>query len=59
MNTQQFETRKREHIQYALAAASQACGLSGLDEIHLIHEALPDLNFDEVDLSSVRLQMPS
>jgi isopentenyl-diphosphate delta-isomerase len=48
MNTQQFEARKREHIQHSLDSAHQAQGLSGLDQIHLVHDALPELNLDEV-----------
>lgn len=52
MDTEQFELRKRDHIQHALNAAHQALGLSGLDRIHLIHDALPELDFDEIRLDS-------
>jgi isopentenyl-diphosphate delta-isomerase len=58
MDTEQFETRKREHIQHSLDPAHQACGLSGLDQIHLVHEALPDLNFSEIHLESSVLGRP-
>jgi isopentenyl-diphosphate Delta-isomerase len=46
-----FEGRKRDHLRYALDPAHQAVGLSGLERVHLVHEALP-----EMDLADVRLQ---
>jgi len=52
MDIPQFEGRKREHIQLALETASQANGLGGLDRIHLVHEALPDLDFSEISLEA-------
>lgn len=48
MDIAQFEDRKRGHIRHALDQASQAQGYSRLDEVHLVHDALPDLNFEEV-----------
>jgi isopentenyl-diphosphate delta-isomerase len=48
----QFEARKRDHIRIALDKRSQAFGQSGLDSVELIHEALPDLDFKEVDIST-------
>lgn len=48
----QFEQRKRDHIRIALDPRSQAQGQTGLDSIQLIHEALPDLNFQEVDIAT-------
>lgn len=48
----QFEQRKRDHIRIALDPRSQTMGQSGLDSIELIHEALPDMNFKEVDIST-------
>lgn len=48
----QFEKRKKDHIRLALESEQQAAGLSGLASIHLFHEALPDLNFDEISLES-------
>ncbi len=48
----QFEQRKRDHIRIALDPRSQADGQNGLDSIELIHEALPNLNFKEVDIST-------
>ncbi len=49
---QQFEKRKADHIRIALDPRSQAEGLSGLRDIQLLHEALPDFNFKEVDCST-------
>lgn len=51
-SSSQFEKRKQDHIRIALDPRSQAEGLSGLDQVQLIHEALPDLNFKEVDPST-------
>ncbi len=47
----QFESRKVDHIRLALSEKNQASGLSGLQGVRLIHEALPDLDFSEVTLS--------
>lgn len=48
----QFEQRKRDHIRIALDSRSQTTGQSGLDSIELIHEALPNLDLKEVDIST-------
>jgi isopentenyl-diphosphate delta-isomerase len=50
-----FESRKRGHIRHALDAVNQASGLSGLDGIRLVHEALPDLDLEEVALAEACL----
>ncbi len=50
MDLRQFEERKLDHIRYSLDEAHQAVGLSELDAVRLVHEALPDLDFDEVSL---------
>jgi isopentenyl-diphosphate delta-isomerase len=55
MDTLQFEGRKRDHILHALNPAHQATGLGGLAQIRLVHEALPDLDFEEVRLVSTCL----
>lgn len=51
----QFEQRKKDHIQYALLDETEAKGGSGLQYIQLNHEALPDLDFDEIVLSTCQL----
>ncbi len=48
----QFEQRKKDHIRIALDPQSQARGLSGLDRVRLIHEALPEINFSQVKIST-------
>ena len=46
-----YEKRKKDHIQLALKDANFE-GNNGLSKIRLIHEALPHLNWDEIDTSS-------
>jgi isopentenyl-diphosphate delta-isomerase len=55
LDTRVFEGRKRDHIQHALNPAHQASGLGGLGQIRLVHEALPDLDLEEVILESTCL----
>lgn len=50
-NPRQFESRKADHIRLSLEEKNQATGLSGLDQIQLIHEALPDLDFAKVNMA--------
>ncbi len=52
MNTRNFESRKRDHLRLALDPRHQASGQSGFDTVHLIHEALPEMDFVNVDVSS-------
>ncbi len=47
----QFESRKKDHMRLALESQVQA-GSHGLDQIELIHEALPEINFKDVDISA-------
>ena len=51
----QFEKRKQDHIELALMQTNQAYELNGLDAVNLVHEALPDLDFDALDISTTRL----
>ena len=53
--TESFERRKKDHIALALDNVNEAIGGSGLDRIELIHEALPELDFDEISLKSQAL----
>ena len=50
----QFEKRKQDHIELALMPANRAEELNPFDRMSLAHEALPDLNFDEVDMRGQR-----
>ncbi len=54
---QQFESRKQDHIKLALEAKTEASGLTGLEDIELVHEAFPEINFDEIDLTTHALGM--
>jgi isopentenyl-diphosphate delta-isomerase len=54
-NYEQFEQRKQDHIKLALMPENQTAESSILDDIHLMHEALPDLNFEDLSIKSVRL----
>lgn len=46
---QKFESRKADHIRLALMESMQAPG-SGLDSIQLVHEAFPDLDFEDIKI---------
>lgn len=50
----QFEQRKRDHIELALMPANQSTELNAFDDVTLIHEALPDLNFNELSIAGTR-----
>lgn len=47
-----FEERKRDHIRIALDPRVQSSRTNGLEAVDLIHEALPELNFEAIDLST-------
>lgn len=50
-----FEQRKKDHLIFAMKPENQAIEMNTFDSIHLIHEALPEGNFDEIDFTTVRL----
>lgn len=52
MDFEQFENRKRDHLRFALDPVHQAAGMSGFERIHLVHEALPELDLEEVTLET-------
>ena len=54
-----FEKRKAEHISLALAPENQASDCSTFNTIQLIHEALPELNFNDVSIESTRWGKPT
>jgi isopentenyl-diphosphate Delta-isomerase len=53
-NYEQFEQRKQDHIRLALMPENQTTEFSTLDKIELIHDALPDLNFAEINITGTR-----
>lgn len=48
MDLKGFESRKADHLQLSLSPAMEASGGNGLDQIHLFHEALPELDLAQV-----------
>ncbi len=51
----QFEGRKQDHIKLSLDDRNEALGLTGFESIQLTHEALPNLNFEEISLKTKSL----
>ena len=47
-----FEKRKSDHLKIALQAKTQADGQNGLDFVFLEQDAFPELNFDQVQIST-------
>lgn len=45
-----FESRKKDHIRLALDNGTQNLVKSGFNQIHLSHQALPEINFSDVSL---------
>lgn len=54
-NIHAFEQRKRDHITYALDDQNQTKHLSHFDKVQLLHDALPEINFDDVDIHTESL----
>ena len=50
----QFEQRKQDHIDLALMQVNQAEELNAFDRVTLIHEALPDFDFTDINIASQR-----
>lgn len=50
-----FEARKRDHIKISLEDRSQSRTGPGFDRIDLIHDALPELDFQDIDLRTETL----
>lgn len=51
MSNENFESRKADHLRLALDPSMDAHS-SGLERIHLLHEALPEIDFEEISLST-------
>src|SRR5436305_13224580 len=45
------EARKAEHLRVSATADVNTRVGAGWDDVHLIHEALPELDFNDIDLS--------
>lgn len=46
-----IRSRKREHVELALAASSQTTTPAGWDDVQLVPAALPQLSIEDIDLS--------
>ena len=46
-----FEKRKKEHLILSLRNRAEASRDTGFNQIQLIHEALPDMDFNEISIS--------
>lgn len=53
-NYKQFEQRKQDHIELALMKDNQASELNVFDNLSLTHEALPELDFNDLVITSKR-----
>jgi isopentenyl-diphosphate delta-isomerase len=47
-----FEQRKRDHIEQALNPDNQSASYNYFDKINLLHEAIPSINFSDIDLKT-------
>lgn len=52
----QFEKRKQDHIDLALMSCNQAEELNSFDKVCLVHNAIPDLDFSDIDISGIRFK---
>lgn len=48
----EFEKRKKDHIHLSLSSKTQALTATYFDQIRLHHEAFPQINLEDVDLST-------
>lgn len=53
------DKRQRDPLRLALAPAHEARGLSGLDGVHLLHDALPELDLEDVSLEARLFGQPA
>lgn len=50
-NSDIIQQRKKDHLKIALSSESQI-GVSGFENYRFVHNALPEINFDGIDLST-------
>lgn len=55
----QFEQRKKDHIKLALMQENQSNAQHSWNQINLVHEALPDLNFKDISIKTHYLNQDS
>lgn len=51
---EQFEERKQDHIKLALMDENQAADQTIFESVGLIHEAMPDFDFDDIEITTQR-----
>lgn len=54
MSSRQITKRKRDHLRIATSDVSQT-GSNGFERYRFVHNALPEINFDDIDLSTTFL----
>lgn len=52
MKPSETENRKKEHVEIALKSEVQYSKKSGFEKVELLHNALPEIDFEEIDLST-------
>ncbi|WP_367608407.1 type 2 isopentenyl-diphosphate Delta-isomerase [Legionella sp. W05-934-2] len=50
----QFEQRKQDHIRLAMMDDNQATELNQFDQVQLTHQALPEINFNDISITGQR-----
>lgn len=53
-NHRAFEQRKKEHLIQAMKPENQAIEMNAFDTLRFLHEALPNGNFEDIDISTER-----
>ena len=48
----QIESRKKDHVELVVSKAAQYAKTSGLEKVEFIHNALPEISIDSIDLST-------
>ena len=48
----QTESRKKDHVELVMKKGAQYEKTAGFERIDLVHNALPEINFDDIDLSA-------
>lgn len=55
LDISQFEKRKSDHLEHAIDPQNQASG-SGLESVELLHDAVCELNFNEISIAAIRFK---
>jgi isopentenyl-diphosphate delta-isomerase len=55
MPKSQTESRKKDHVEIALREENQYTKKTGFEKVELLHNALPEIDYEEIDLSTTFL----